>query len=162
MVAGLASLFAISVAAGVPDLFNDYCAGCHGSDKTKGGFDLESVLDEDVTKNPAAWEMVLRRMSARQMPPPDRRRRPSELEYEQMIDHLAERLDAAASQQPNPGRVPTFRRLTRAEYQNAIRDLLGVRIDASAMLPQDEESHGFDNITVGTLSPALVDRYITA
>ena len=63
---------------------------------------------------------------------------------------------------PNPGRTETFRRLNRTEYQNAIRDLLALEIDAAALLPKDEASHGFDNVTVGDLSPTLLDRYISA
>ena len=63
---------------------------------------------------------------------------------------------------PNPGRTDTFRRLNRTEYQNAIRDLLALEIDAAALLPADESSHGFDNVTVGDLSPTLLDRYVTA
>ena len=63
---------------------------------------------------------------------------------------------------PDPGRTVTFRRLTRTEYQNAIRDLLALDIDAAALLPKDESSLGFDNVTVGDLSPTLLERYITA
>jgi hypothetical protein len=63
---------------------------------------------------------------------------------------------------PNPGRTETFRRLNRTEYQNAIRDLLAIEIDAAALLPPDESSHGFDNITVSDLSPALLSRYLSA
>src|SRR5262249_24724553 len=61
-----------------------------------------------------------------------------------------------------PGRTETFRRLNRTEYQNAIRDLLALDIDAAAMLPKDDAGHGFDNVTVGDLSPTLLNRYITA
>lgn len=139
-----------------------YCTGCHSADKKKGGLDLESILEDDLSKHAEVWELVVRRMTARQMPPPARRRRPSENEYKATVSSLVGQLDAAAKHAPNPGRVATFRRLTRTEYQNAIRDLLGIEIDATALLPNDEESHGFDNITVGSLSPSLVDRYITA
>src|SRR5262249_13518360 len=62
----------------------------------------------------------------------------------------------------NPGRTDSIRRLTRTEYQNAIRDLLALDIDAAALLPADEASHGFDNVTVRELSPTLLERYITA
>ena len=55
-----------------------------------------------------------------------------------------------------------MRRLNRTEYQNAIRDLLALDVDAAALLPADESGHGFDNVTVGDLSPALLDRYISA
>ncbi len=75
---------------------------------------------------------------------------------------LAGALDRAAAAHPDPGRTDTFRRLNRTEYQNAIRDLLALDIDAAALLPDDESSHGFDNVTVGDLSPTLLDRYITA
>ena len=63
---------------------------------------------------------------------------------------------------PNPGRTDTFRRLTRAEYQNAIRDLLALDVEVASLLPSDESSHGFDNITVGDLSPTLLERYVSA
>jgi hypothetical protein len=63
---------------------------------------------------------------------------------------------------PDPGRTATIRRLTRTEYQNAIRDLLAVDIDVTPWLPADETSYGFDNVTVGDLSPTLLDRYVSA
>ncbi len=75
---------------------------------------------------------------------------------------LAGTLDRAADESPDTGRTDTFRRLNRTEYQNAVRDLLALDVDASALLPNDESSHGFDNVTVGDLSPTLLDRYITA
>src|SRR6185436_15582430 len=71
-------------------------------------------------------------------------------------------LDRAAANRPNPGRTETFRRLNRTEYQNSIRDLLALDIEAAELLPKDDASHGFDNVTVGTLSPTLLDRYISA
>lgn len=150
------------VESGVLDMADTYCTGCHSADKKQGGLDLESILEDDLSKHADVWELVVRRMTARQMPPPARRRRPSENEYNKTVSSLVKQLDTAAKDAPNPGRVATFRRLTRTEYQNAIRDLLGIEIDATALLPNDEESHGFDNITVGSLSPSLVDRYITA
>jgi hypothetical protein len=88
--------------------------------------------------------------------------RPDEKDYHRVVAELSTALDKAAAQNPNPGRTETFRRLNRTEYQNAIRDLLALEIDAAALLPKDEASHGFDNVTVGTLSPTLLDRYITA
>ncbi len=72
------------------------------------------------------------------------------------------RSTAPRPRHPNPGRTETLRRLNRTEYQNAIRDLLALDIDAAALLPKDEAGHGFDNVTVGTLSPTLLDRYISA
>ena len=168
IIAGLVSLPTIllgqvpKIGEEVAEMAEAYCTGCHSADKKKGDLDLESVLEDDFNKHTETWELVVRRMTARQMPPPDRRRRPSEADYNKTVAALVTQLDAQATANPNPGRVATFRRLTRTEYQNAIRDLLGIQIDTTALLPKDDESHGFDNITVGSLSPSLVDRYITA
>src|SRR6185503_7066785 len=82
--------------------------------------------------------------------------------YVSTISELETELDRAAAARPNPGRTETLRRLNRTEYQNAIRDLLALEFDASSLLPADEASHGFDNVTVGTLSPTLLERYVTA
>jgi hypothetical protein len=142
-------------------LVNKYCISCHNADETEGGMNLEIVQSDEITENPELWENVITRLQSRQMPPPDRKR-PSEDTYQAMVSHLSETLDLTAKKHPNPGRVDTFRRMNRTEYRNAIRDLLGLEIDAINLLPHDEESHGFDNITVGNLSPSLLDRYISA
>ena len=82
--------------------------------------------------------------------------------YQAAISSLETSLDRAAAAKPNPGRTDTFRRLNRTEYQNAIRDLLALDVDVASLLPADESSHGFDNVTVGDLSPTLLDRYVSA
>lgn len=138
-----------------------YCTGCHGSDKTSGGLNLEAVLPDDFPQHAEIWEKVIRRLETRQMPPP-KKKRPDENTYEQTIDGISAALDKEYAIHSNPGRTDTFRRLNRTEYQNAIRDLLAIDIDAAALLPKDESSHGFDNITVTSLSPTLLDRYVTA
>jgi hypothetical protein len=79
-----------------------------------------------------------------------------------MASFLETALDRAAAANLNPGRTDTFRRLNRTEYQNAVRDLLAVNVDVSSLLPSDELSHGFDNITVSDLSPTLLERYLAA
>ena len=94
--------------------------------------------------------------------PPVGKPRPDEATYDAVIASLETSLDRAAAARPNPGRTATIRRLTRTEYQNAIRDLLALDVDVAALLPADESSHGFDNVTVGDLSPTLLDRYISA
>ena len=71
-------------------------------------------------------------------------------------------LDRAVAARPNPGRTDTFRRLSRVEYQNAIRDILALDVDVSALLPKDDASHGFDNVSNGELSPTLLERYLAA
>jgi hypothetical protein len=139
----------------------EYCVDCHDADVKKGALDLEALLGESIPKHSAAWEKAVRKMQARQMPPVGKKR-PDEAEYKSTIAQLTKLLDAEAAKHPNPGRTETFRRLNRTQYQNAIRDLLAVEIDAASLLPKDEASHGFDNVTVGMLSPTLLDRYITA
>jgi hypothetical protein len=79
-----------------------------------------------------------------------------------VVGSLASQLDAAAAAHPDPGRTDTFRRLNRTEYQNAIRDLLAIDIDVTSILPGDEAGYGFDNVTVGNLSPALLESYLQA
>ena len=79
-----------------------------------------------------------------------------------MVSYLETSLDRSAAVHPNPGRTDTFRRLNRTEYQNAIRDLLALDVDVSALLPKDDVSHGFDNVGVGELSPTLLERYLAA
>ena len=88
--------------------------------------------------------------------------RPTDKSFDEVVAKLASTLDRAAAKNPNPGRTETFRRLNRTEYQNAIRDLLALDIAAAALLPKDDASHGFDNVTVGELSPTLLNRYISA
>lgn len=145
----------------VQSLANTYCLDCHDSDVKKGNFDLEPFMAKPVTEHPEIWEKAIRRLRTRQMPPPEKKR-PDEKTYEIFLSELTNPLDAAAAKEPNPGRTDTLRRLNRTEYQNAIRDLLDLEIDAAALLPKDEASHGFDNVTVADLSPTLLDRYITA
>jgi hypothetical protein len=138
-----------------------YCLSCHEGESAKGGLNLASVSTDDVGRHPEVWEKVVRRLERRQMPPTGRKR-PDEEAYVSVVSQLETALDRAAAERPNPGRTDTIRRLNRTEYQNAIRDLLAVEIDAATLLPPDEAGHGFDNVTVRELSPTLLDRYITA
>ena len=152
-----------SSALGLPvtAVVNQYCVTCHDADVKKGGLDLQSLTLSDVTRHPAQWEQVIRKLRARQMPPVGKER-PTEKTFDDVVAKLSSQLDRAAAKHPNPGRTETFRRLNRTEYQNAIRDLLALDIDAAALLPKDDASHGFDNVTVGELSPTLLNRYISA
>ena len=152
---------AVSQSAALDGLIRDYCFDCHDGDVDKGGLNLEALQGMPFHEQTEVWEKVVRKLDGRQMPPIGKDR-PSETVFNQMSSGLAAALDKIASEHPNPGRTETFRRLTRTEYQNVIRDLLSVNIDAKALLPKDESSHGFDNITVGSLSPTLLNRYITA
>lgn len=142
-------------------LIEKYCIDCHDSGMKKGGLVLEGLDPTNTAAKPELWENVVRKLDHRQMPPSGEPR-PDPAAYQQAVVELVKGLDQAASAKPNPGRTDTFRRLNRTEYQNAIRDLLAVEIDATALLPNDEPSHGFDNVTVGNLSPTLLDRYVSA
>ncbi len=147
--------------ARVTALVNQYCVTCHDREVKKGGLDLESISRADLAQHADEWERVVRKLRARQMPPLGKDR-PAERAYDAVVSQLSAKLDRAAAKHPNPGRTETFRRLNRTEYENAIRDLLALEIDAATLLPKDEVSHGFDNVTVGDLSPTLLDRYISA
>ena len=138
-----------------------YCLDCHDSSVTKGDLNIEAILADDTTQHIKIWEDVVRRLSARQMPPAGKKR-PDEATYQSALKTLETTLDQHAMAHPQPGRTETIRRMNRTEYRNAIRDLLALEIDAVALLPADEASHGFDNVTVGTLSPTLRDRYLSA
>ena len=142
-------------------LLEGFCIDCHNADDQEGDLDLDSILATPMADQLATWEAVVRKLRTRQMPPADMTR-PAEEEYQTLAAALASNLNAIAESQPTPGRVDTLRRLNRTEYQNAIRDLLALEIDAAKLLPADESSHGFDNITVGELSPLLLNRYISA
>ena len=143
------------------EVVSRYCVSCHNDRLKTGGLALEAVVTRDAGEHPDVWEAVLRKMRARQMPPVGMRR-PDEATYDAAIASLEASLDRAAAAKPNPGRTATLRRLTRTEYRNAIRDLLALDVDVEGLLSADEASYGFDNVTVGDLSPTLLDRYIAA
>ena len=110
---------------------------------------------------PERWEKVARKLRTGVMPPPSAPQ-PTEVDRHAMLTWLETSLNTAAAANLNPGRTETLRRLNRTEYQNAIRDLLALDIDAASLLPADESGHGFDNVIVGDLSPTLLNRFISA
>ncbi len=142
-------------------LLERHCLGCHDDVEKKGDLSLERLVGSDTAAHAELWEKVLRRVGSGQMPPPEKTQ-PSVEELRGALGALTTTLDQAAQRRPNPGRTDSLRRLNRTEYHNAVRDLLAVEIDATALLPHDEPSHGFDNVTVANLSPALLDRYVGA
>jgi Protein of unknown function (DUF1592)/Protein of unknown function (DUF1588)/Protein of unknown function (DUF1585)/Protein of unknown function (DUF1587)/Protein of unknown function (DUF1595)/Planctomycete cytochrome C len=140
---------------------NQYCVGCHNDRSKTAGLAFDTLDLENVPANAEVLERVVRRLRARTMPPAGRPR-PDDNAYRQAILSLESALDRAAETHPHPGRTDTFRRLNRIEYQNAIRDLLAVDVDVTALLPKDDASHGFDNVGGGGLSPTLLERYLVA
>jgi cytochrome c551/c552 len=152
---------AAQVAATSEATVKRYCTGCHNSKVKTGGFALDTLDVHHVDKNSQEWEKVVRKLRTRSMPPAGLPR-PDENTYKTLLAGIENSLDTAAAANPNPGRTDTFRRLSRTEYRNAVRDLLAVEMDVTSLLPSDESSHGFDNITVGDLSPTLLERYLAA
>jgi mono/diheme cytochrome c family protein len=142
-------------------VLNKYCVTCH-SDKAKtGGLSLEHVNLTDIPKGAETWEKVIRKVRAGMMPPPGMPR-PDQPALDSFVGYFETSLDRAAAAKPNPGRL-AMHRLNRAEYANAIRDLLALDVDSAALLPPDDESSGFDNIAdVLKMSPSLMERYLSA
>ena len=143
------------------EVLNSYCATCHGDRTRTGGLSLERADLIDVPKGAETWEKVIRKVRAGMMPPPGAPR-PAAAQLNALAGFLETSLGQAAAAKPRPGRT-AMHRLNRAEYANAIRDLLALDVDAAALLPPDDESSGFDNIAdVLTVSPSLMERYLSA
>jgi len=142
-------------------LINQYCVACHNDRAKTGGLALDTVDVDRTGQNPEIWEKVVRKLRARTMPPSGAAR-PDENGYNGLVAYLETSLDRLAAAAPNPGRTDTFQRLNRTEYQNIIRDLLGLEIDAESLLPSDEANYGFDNVGLAGLSPTLMERYLSA
>jgi mono/diheme cytochrome c family protein len=138
-----------------------YCTTCHNERLETAGLDLGQVDLSRLGAHPETWEKVVRKLNTGAMPPVGTAQ-PSEADRRALLTWLETSLDAASAARVNPGRTEALRRLNRTEYQNAIRDLLALDIDAAALLPADESGHGFDNVNVGDLSPTLLNRYISA
>jgi mono/diheme cytochrome c family protein len=138
-----------------------YCVTCHSNELRTADLSLQ---DLDLNKAPEAaetWEKVIRKLRVGAMPPQGMPR-PDKATADGLATYLETSLDRAYAANPNPGRA-TMHRLNRAEYANAIRDLLALNIDATALLPPDDESSGFDNIAdVLRVSPSLMERYLSA
>lgn len=142
-------------------LVEKYCIFCHNDQLKTGGLSLNTISAHDPVENGDVWEKVITKLQHRYMPPVGLPR-PDEATYKAAITSLETSLDRQAVEKPDPGRTDTFRRLNRTEYHNAIRDLLDLDVDVSSLLPKDETSQGFDNITVADLSPTLLERYLAA
>jgi len=145
---------------GVWGTWKIYCDSCHTGPKARK-VNLEGLDLANLTKSGATWETLLRVLRARTMPPAGVPR-PDEATYDVLVKAIEGERDRLVDARPVPGR-PTLHRLNRAEYANAIRDLLALDIDVSELLPADDAGYGFDNIgDVLTVSPTLMERYLLA
>jgi len=150
-----------TIAAADRGVVDKYCVSCHNQRLKTSGLALDTAELSDVAAHPEVWEKVIRKVGAGMMPPAGVPR-PDDAAKRALISRLEGVLDNAAKARPNPGR-PLVHRLNRAEYANAIRDLLAVELDVSSMLPPDDSSGGFDNnADVLGLSPVLLESYLTA
>jgi hypothetical protein len=142
-------------------LLNRYCTTCHNEKLKTASLILERLDLENVSERAAVWEKVVRKLRTGAMPPPGAPR-PDDLEYGAFASYLEAELDRAAALNPNPGR-PGVHRLNRAEYTNAVRDLLAVELDGESLIPADNAGFGFDNVGDAlSVSPLLFERYMSA
>jgi hypothetical protein len=175
-VAVLAGVFALATMAGAERqqpgfppggsdsarrLVDQYCVGCHNEKLRTAGVSLQTVDFARPGEHADVLERVLRKLRSGEMPPAGRPR-PDSAAVSGFTVWLELALDQAAAAHPNPGRQAVHR-LNRAEYSNAVRDLLALDVEPGAWLPVDDSGYGFDNIAdVLSTSPALLERYMTA
>ena len=139
------------------------CVACHNSERRTANLALDAdALDpREAPQHADVWEKVIRKLRTGAMPPVGRPR-PDTSAVAEIVSYLETTIDAAAGRRPMVGR-PVAHRLNRAEYANAIRDLLDLEVDTSELLPPDDAGYGFDNIgDVLTVSPMLLERYMSA
>src|SRR5580692_10837296 len=161
---GIAAPLVAQDAAKSRAFVDKYCVSCHNqktSFPSDGPVRLDAAGFDDLTGHAETWERVLRKLSVRAMPPQGLPR-PTEAEYAAFTGWLSASLDRAWEGKSTPGRF-VVHRLNRAEYANAVRDLLAVDIDVSDLLPTDGAEYGFDNIATSLkTSPLLLEGYVTA
>jgi mono/diheme cytochrome c family protein len=154
-----------ATAAAGPSLYkpvlDKYCVSCHNERLKTAGLMLDKMDWSDVPAGAEVWEKVVRKVRAGMMPPAGMPR-PDQATADGLVSFLESTLDKAALAHPNPGRA-LMRRVNRAEYANAVRDLLSIDIDVTSLLPPDDSGYGFDNIAdLLGVSPVLLERYLSA
>ena len=159
MAAALMTVQAGAASGEVDGMLDEYCTKCHNFEDYSGGIDLEGYDSGNIHTIPDVAEKVIKRLRAGMMPPVGEPR--PDLESMQALAAALENgIDAKATIEP--GR-PGLHRLNRTEYQNAVRDLLALNINAADFLSSDDSSNGFDNQAGAlTLSPALLEAYLSA
>jgi mono/diheme cytochrome c family protein len=139
-----------------------HCTACHNQRLKTAGLALDTLNLSSVGEHVTVWEKVVAKLRAGAMPPIGRPQ-PDDVSRTTFMTWLENELDRAAARSPNPGRPAAFHRLNRTEYQNAIRDLLGLELDVTRLLPGDDAAYGFDNVSdVLSISPARLDAYLSA
>ena len=150
----------VATAAGRDAFVSQYCLACHNAKAKVAGLVLEGQTSDHPGKNSDLWEKVARRLVAGEMPPPTAPRKPDLALAKAFGASLMAELDAAAGKTPYTG-PSLVRRLNRAEYGNAVRDIFGINFIYSADLPVDNDANGFDNIADAlSMSPVLLESYL--
>ena len=138
-----------------------HCLACHNDRTMTAGLSLQEVDAERIAEHAPVLEKVFQKLRAGEMPPAGRPR-PDAATAASLVAWLETALDAEAAANADPG-APAIHRLNRAEYRNAVRDLLGLDLDHARDLPADDSGYGFDNIgDVLTVSPLHVEQYVAA
>ena len=151
----------VSTVAGQRAFVDANCTSCHNDRVKSGGFTWSNVDLAKPERHADALEKAILKVRAGMMPPPGPKR-PSDATLTAFAVALESGLDKAAAAAPSPGR-PALHRLNRTEYANAVRDLLGLTVDVSQLLPADEMSRGYANISdVLTTSESLIEGYVRA
>src|SRR2546426_1636818 len=145
----------------VKPLLSNYCFNCHG-EKKKGELDLRIYSDlASVQRDRTVFEKVLKNLQAHEMPP-ENKPQPTPEERKLIAGWIESEIFQCDCDNPDPGRV-TIRRLNRVEYNNTIRDLVGVDFQPADDFPADDSGYGFDNIgDVLSLPPVLLEKYLAA
>jgi hypothetical protein len=163
VIAPAAPSSAQSLSPSHPDMavLSKYCFTCHNDKRRVGGLALNTKDLTHVGPDAEVWEKVVRKLRMGAMPPPGMPR-PDSQTTDAFVSSLEDQLDQEAALHPNPGRTQALHRLNRAEYRNAVRDLLGLDVDTTALLPpDDEDTQGLDNnASLLSVSPALLERYL--
>ena len=142
-------------------LIDKYCVSCHNQKARTAGLMLDKMDLDRVPQEAEVWEKVIRKLRGGMMPPQGMPR-PGQETIESLAAWLEDSIDRTAKSNRNPGSIAVHR-LNRTEYGNAIRELLGIEINPSALLPEDDDSDGFDNIaSVLKVSPSFLEQYLTA
>jgi len=138
-----------------------YCSKCHNATDWAGGVAFDTLDRENIPADAEVWEHAIRKLRGQLMPPAGEPQ-PPQAARKSFISYMENTLDAAAAEHPNPGRV-ALHRLNRKEYANAVEDLLHVKVNVNDLLPEDNQSDGFDNVAnVLQVTPAFLDNYVAA
>ncbi len=148
----------------VADFFENHCVECHNSDKMKGDFVIEPLIERTEiadTGNAFDWEMVLDMLNLEEMPP-EKEPQPDEADLLTTVRWITQELETyhSESEVETPS---SLRRLNRSEYRNTIRDLLGIEFEPNDSFPADETIEGFDNVGQALrVSATLLEKYLEA